>query len=143
MKQIWITHKPIILYGTAFAIGAFAIQWLENPYVLNLIPVEIYVVTLAVVFTFLGLWIGSRLWKRPQVRPENRNVQAIRALGLTTKELEVLELLALGGTNQEIADKLFISISTVKSHLIHIYQKLEVSRRTQAVSKSRSLKIIP
>lgn len=131
------------LYGTAFAVGAFAMHWLENQYVASLFSTDIYILILAVTFTVLGIWIGSRLRNRPNVASFERSERAIEALGLTKKEVEVLERLALGGSNQEIADQLCVSKSTVKSHLIHVYQKLEVSRRTQAIQKSRTLKIIP
>jgi ATP/maltotriose-dependent transcriptional regulator MalT len=71
-----------------------------------------------------------------------KNEQAIQTLGLTKKELEVLELLAAGGSNQQMAKQLFVSTSTIKTHLVHIYQKLDVSSRTQAIQKARTLRII-
>lgn len=143
MRHAWNTSKLVALYGAAFAVGAFALHWLENQYVVSLFSTDIYIIILAVAFTVLGVWIGSRLRNRPYVPSYERNERAIKALGLTNKEVEVLERLALGGSNQEIADQLCVSKSTVKSHLIHLYQKLEVSRRTQAIQKGRLLKIIP
>ena len=64
-------------------------------------------------------------------------------LRITEREYEVLELLARGQTNQEIGESLYVSPNTVKTHLTHLYEKLEVSRRTQAIQKARVLRILP
>lgn len=64
-------------------------------------------------------------------------------LGLSKRELEILTLLAQGSSNQEIAEKLFVSLSTVKTHNQNLFEKLEVSRRTQAVEKAKRLRLIP
>ncbi len=137
-----LKHTTIV-YGLALACGAFALHWLENQYAVRLFSTEIYVVILAALFTVLGIWLGARLRGRPQSPTFVKNSRVIKTLGLTRKELEVLELLADGDSNREIAKRLYVSTSTIKSHLVHLYQKLDVSRRTQAVRKARSLQIIP
>ena len=125
------------------AIGAFLLHWLELQHELRLFSTELYVVIVASVFTVLGVWIGSRLGRgRPAATAFERNDTVIETLGLTDKELEVLQRVAEGGSNRQIADGLFVSVSTIKTHLVHIYQKLEVSRRTEAVQKARQLRII-
>lgn len=131
-----------MVYGAALAVGAFALHWLENQYVVSAFSTEIYTIVLAVLFTFLGIWIGSQFRVRAGTNFFEKNERAVTALRLTAKEVEVLELLALGGSNQDLAEQLYVSTSTIKSHLIHLYQKLEVSRRTQAIQKARALKII-
>jgi DNA-binding CsgD family transcriptional regulator len=136
------TRKIICAYGLALAMGAFALQWLEEQYALRLFSTEIYIVLLALLFTGVGVWVGARLSKPASGPSFQRNERVVETLGLTAREIRVLELLAKGGSNKEIADQLFVSISTVKTHLLHLYQKLEASRRTQAVQKARSLKII-
>ena len=135
--------KMTIVYGAALAVGAFVLHWLESQYAVKLFSTEIYIVLLAALFTGVGIWIGARLSTSAGQSEFARNDRVIESLGLTRKELEVLEALALGDSNDEMAQRLFVSTSTIKSHLVHIYQKLEVSRRTQAVQKARSLKIIP
>ena len=125
------------------ALGAFGLQWLETQYAVNLFSTELYIIILALMFTGVGIWIGTRFSNTLPSAVFEKNERVIKTLGLTGKEVEVLELLAEGGTNQEMATRLFVSISTIKSHLVHLYQKLEVSRRTQAIQKARLLKIIP
>ena len=136
-------RKVTVIYGLAMALGAFALQWLENQYALRLFSTEIYIVLIALMFTGMGVWVGARLSNRPQDKTFERNERVINTLGLTAREIQVLELLAEGRSNQEIAKRLFVSTSTIKSHLVHLYQKLDVSRRTQAIQKAKSLKIIP
>jgi ATP/maltotriose-dependent transcriptional regulator MalT len=71
------------------------------------------------------------------------NEQAMLQTGITKRELEVLTLMAQGFTNQEIADKLFVSLNTIKTHSSNLFLKLEVKRRTQAIERAKQLKLIP
>lgn len=135
-------NRSIAIYAVLLAAGAFLLQWLENQYALQLFSTEIYTVLLAALFTGVGVWIGSRLSSRHAPGPFEINRQAIATLGLTGREIEVLELLAEGCSNEEIAKRLSVSTSTVKTHLVHLYQKLDVMRRTQAVQKARALQVI-
>lgn len=63
-------------------------------------------------------------------------------MGLSKREIEVLEMLARGYSNQQIADKLFVSLNTVKTHISSIYQKLNAKRRTQAIQRAHELELI-
>lgn len=137
--------RSILIYGLGVAAAALALQWLELRYAVRTLSTEIYIALIAVVFTVLGIWVGNRLTGRPAApfEPFARNTQALEYLGITERELEVLELLAEGHTNQGIATRLFVSPNTVKTHLARLYEKLEVSRRTQAVQKARTLRLIP
>ncbi len=135
--------KMTTIYGLALAVGAFTLHWLEIQYAVRLFSTEIYIVILATLFTGVGVWIGARLGGRPHDSSFEKNERVIKTLGLTGKEIEVLELLAEGGSNEDIAKQLFVSTSTIKSHLVHLYQKLDVSRRVQAIQKAKSLQIIP
>ncbi len=136
-------NKTTIAYGAALALGAFALRWLENQYAVRLFSTEIYIVIVAAISTGVGIWIGTRWRDRSPIIAFENNERGIHTLGLTSKELVVLELLAEGDTNREIATRLFVSTNTIKSHLVHLYQKLGVSRRTQAIRKARNLQIIP
>ena len=87
-------------------------------------------------FVGLGVWAGTKLTpKRPPGDGFARNEAAIRSLGLSPRECEVLELLASGQSNKEMARTLSISPNTVKTHIARVYEKLEVDRRIQAIGK--------
>lgn len=70
------------------------------------------------------------------------NETELQRLGISKREHEVLELIAKGLSNQEIADKLFVSLNTIKTHTSNLFLKLEVSRRTQAIQKAKELRLI-
>lgn len=135
--------KTLLLYGLAIAAAAFVLQWLEYLVAVRRFSNEIYVGLVALFFTALGIWVGRRLTGGGSRTGFERNARAIEYLGITEREYEVLELLAQGHSNKEIAERLFVSANTVKTHLAHLYDKLEVSRRTQAVQKARALRIVP
>jgi DNA-binding NarL/FixJ family response regulator len=136
--------RTIILYALALALGAAALQWLEYRYVTRAFSTEIYIALVALGFVALGVWAGARLTPRlPAGEAFARNEAAIRSLGLSPRECEILELLASGASNKEIARKLSISPNTVKTHAARIYEKLEVEKRMQAVEKARFLAVIP
>jgi ATP/maltotriose-dependent transcriptional regulator MalT len=102
-----------------------------------------YITLIAFAFTGLGIWAGTRLTPRTVAPAFERNDAAIRSLGLTGRELTMLERLAAGDANKEIARALDISPNTVKTHIANLFQKLEVQRRTQAIQKARELRVIP
>ena len=136
-------NRAILLYSAAVAAAALALQWLEYRYVVRALSTEVYIAAVAVGFTTLGLWVGYRLTAGRGKSEFERNDRAIASLAISGRELEVLELLAEGCSNKEIADRLCLSPHTIKSHLDHLYDKLEVARRTQAVQKARELRILP
>ena len=135
--------RTILLYALALALGAAALEWLEYRYVTRAYSTEIYLVLLATGFAALGAWAARRLTPRPAGLDFERNEAAIRSLGLSPREIEVLEGLATGESNKEMARRLEISPNTVKTHVASIYGKLEVQRRVQAIEKARLLAVIP
>ena len=136
--------KRVVLYAIALALAVAGLEWLEYRYVTRVFPTEIYIVLLATGFAGLGLWAGQRLTRRREPAPGfERNDAAVRSLGLTPRECEVLELLAAGRSTKERARQLGISPNTAKTHLARIYEKLAVQRRTQAIHKARELALIP
>ena len=102
------------------------------------IRIELFGVVVGILFLFVGVWIGISIYQR-KLGAEKYDGNK---LGLSKREVEVLELLAQGLSNQEVADKLFVSLNTIKTHISSIYNKLNVKRRTQAIQKARSLTII-
>jgi len=135
--------RTLILYALALAFAAAALEWLEYRYVTRVFSTEIYVALLAVGFIGLGLWAGRKLTPRPATAGFQRNDAAIRSLGLTGRECQIMELLASGQSNKEMARALGISPNTVKTHVGRLYEKLEVPSRMRAVEKARGLALIP
>jgi DNA-binding CsgD family transcriptional regulator len=136
--------RTVILYALALAVGAGLLQWLEYRYVTRAYSTEIYVALVAAGFVVLGIWVGRRLTPAaPADGAFVRNDAAIRSLGLSPRECDVLGLLASGQSNKEMARTLAISPNTVKTHLARVYEKLEVERRVQAIEKARWLRLIP
>ena len=134
--------RTILLYALALALAAAALEWLQFRYAVRAFSTEIYVGLIAMGFIALGLWAGTRLTPRLAAGPFVRNLAAVRSLGLTARECEILGLLASGESNKEMARRLDISPNTVKTHVASVYLKLEVQKRMQAVEKARMLSVI-
>jgi DNA-binding CsgD family transcriptional regulator len=155
-----IRNKHVILYGISLAFLMFLMRWLELRFIIFSHAFEMYIGGIALVFTSLGIWLALKLTK-PKVeiqvveqvvekvyQVENSddfklNEATLNELGLSRRELEVLELMATGLSNQEIAERLFVSLNTIKTHSSNVFEKLDVKRRTQAVEKAKRLSLIP
>ena len=135
--------RLVIFYALALALAVAALEWLEYRHVTRAFSTEIYIVLLAVGFAALGIWVGNRLTTRPSNVRFERNQAAIRSLGLTERECEILDRLASGQSNKDLARELGISPNTVKTHVARVYEKLEVQKRVQAIEKARWLSLIP
>ncbi|MEP7165818.1 MAG: response regulator transcription factor [Ferruginibacter sp.] len=156
IKNVWLKHKATIIYSISLAFLLFLLKWLELRFIIFDHSFEIYVGFIAVIFTALGIWLALKLSK-PTIETVvvekevyvNRNenfvldTSLVSRLELSKREMEILSLLAEGHSNQEIAAKLFISVSTVKTHVQNLFEKLDVKRRTQAVEKAKRLSLIP
>jgi NarL family two-component system response regulator LiaR len=139
-------RRTIIIYGVAMAALLGLLKFVEYRYLVRDIPLEFYIGAVAVMFTSLGIWAGLRL-TRPKIvevsAPFELDEKNLQKLGLSKREYEVLELISHGLSNQEIAEKLFVSMSTVKTHVSNVLAKLDASRRTQAIRRAKELRIIP
>ncbi len=135
--------RTILVWALVLALGAFALQWLEAQFLIGVFPWRIYAGLIGVAFAAGGVWLGWRIAARARPEGFQRNDAALASLGLTGQEVKVLERLAAGRSNKEIARDLGLSPNTVKTHVGNLYGKLEVSRRTQAVGKARELALIP
>ena len=125
------------------------LKFLEFRYIVRALSLELYMGLLAVFFTAVGVWTGLKLTRKKQIVladpqvPFSISEENVKNLGISKRELEVLELIAAGLTNQEIADKLFVSLNTIKTHSSNLFIKLEVKRRTQALQRAKTLHLIP
>ena len=147
--------KHIILYGLTLAILIFGLKWLQWNFLIVENAIDIYIGLIAVIFTVLGVWIASQIIKpktktvfvEKQIfkdRPEvfTLDERALKKLALTSREFEILQLMAKGHSNATIADQLFLSVSTIKTHVSNLFAKMEVNSRYQAITKARALKIV-
>ena len=155
-KNLFQRNKATIVYSISLAFLLFLLKWLELRFIIFDHSFEIYIGFIAVIFTALGIWLALKLSK-PKIETVvvekevyvNRNenfvldTSLVSQLELSKRELEILSLLAQGHSNQEIAAKLFVSLSTVKTHIQNLFEKLDVKRRTQAVEKAKRLNLIP
>lgn len=155
-SNFFYKHKATILYGIILAVLLFGLRWLELRYVIFDHSFQVYIGAIALLFTGLGIWLALKLAK-PKVQtvvvekevyleraePFTPDTASLAGLEISKRELEILELMAEGCSNGEIAERLFVSLSTVKSHNQNLFQKLDVKRRTQAVEKGRRLGLIP
>jgi len=135
--------RTVILYAVGLAAAAAALQWLEHRYLIRSFSTDVYIALLAIGFIGLGLWAGRRLTPAAPAPVFERNDAAIRSLGVTARESEILALLASGQSNKQLARTLGISPNTVKTHLARLYEKLEAGNRIQAIEKARWLALIP
>lgn len=149
--------RTIFIYGISLALVVLVLQIIEYKHLMRSLSTELYIGAIAIIFTVLGVWGGTKLvTRKPTIVKETIVKEVIREvgtftandkevikLGISSREYEVLELMATGYSNQEIADKLYISLNTVKTHSSNIYIKLDVKRRTQAVQRAKELSLIP
>lgn len=154
LKRVLISNKQILLYGVSLAGLLVLLRWLELRFIIFEHGMEFYIAAIALIFTVLGIWLALKLAKPKTVVVEKAvyvnapsdfilNETAVADLGLSKRELEVLGLLSAGHSNQEIANRLFVSVNTVKTHTSRLFEKLEVNRRTQAIEKGKRMQLIP
>ncbi len=147
MKKFW---SDILLYGLALGLLLASMQFFQFKWVFQKNAAEWYLGLIALLFTVLGIWAGNQFFRKKTLLAEvqatdgfEADKAAIEKLGLSPRELEVLELIARGLSNQEIADQLFLSLNTIKTHISNLLSKLGAERRTQAIQKAKTLKILP
>ncbi len=139
--------RSTYLYALSMAGLLFLLKLVDYKYLVYDLKMEYYVGVIAVIFTLLGLWIGRKLTARGGGQAiliaESSAVRVSPTdLGISPRESEVLHLIAAGHSNQEIADRLFLSLNTIKKHTSTLFRKLEAERRTQAIEKARRIGLI-
>jgi two-component system, NarL family, response regulator LiaR len=147
-------RKHVVLYGLLAGVLIAALRLIEYRWLVVEHSVEIYGGLVAALFAGLGIWLGLKLTRRTETvvvrevavpAPANfvRDQAKVESLGITPRELEVLELIAAGLSNKEIAARAYVSENTVKTHSSRVFDKLGARRRTQAVQLGKELKLIP
>ena len=145
LKSI-IVNKKVLVFGAALAFILILVKIFEYFFFHYKFSLETYLGIIAVIFLILGIYFGSKLGRKnivANIEPQNSaSINNNTETDLSGRELEVLSNIANGLTNQEIADKLFVSLNTIKTHTTNIYSKLGVKNRTQAVSKAKALNLL-
>ena len=146
--------KTVLLYGLLGGVLIALLRLVEYRYLVLEHSLEIYGGIVALVFAVLGIWLGQKLTRTrivtqevrvevPRNGPFVRDQARVEALGITPRELDILEALAAGLSNKEIAERLFVSENTVKTHAARLFDKLSARRRTQAVQLAKEAGLIP
>jgi DNA-binding CsgD family transcriptional regulator len=145
--------KAVLLYGVCGGLLIVALRLVEYRFLVIEHSVEIYGALVAALFAGLGIWLGLGLTKRTEVvvvkevpvpaQPFAVNGDKVKELSITPRELEILQLIANGMSTREMAESLFVSENTVKTHASRLFDKLSVNRRTKAVQVGKSLGLIP
>lgn len=141
--------KTILIYGAFLAGLVVFLRVLEYRFFVRELSIEIYIGVIAILFTALGIWFGLRLIDRQKSKAPSAggldefviNSEKLKSHGISDREAEVLQLMANGLSNQEIANQLFVSLHTIKTHSANLYSKLNVKRRTQAIRKAREISL--
>jgi len=144
-------RKPVLLYGVASGLLIALLKAVEYRWLVVEHSLEIYGGIVALLFSALGIWLGLKL-TRPRVLVKQVVVPVEKSfvldtarqeqLGITRRELEILELIAAGLSNREIAERLYVSENTVKTHAASVFEKLNARRRTQAVQLAKEAGLI-
>ena len=142
----WAT---ILLYGLVLGLLLAALQFFQYRLVIMEHAAEWYVGMVALLFTGVGIWAGKKLTNKKKAEgshvdtaPFRPKPEVLEQLGITPRELEVLELISQGLSNREIAERLFVSLNTVKTHTSNVFSKLDAQRRTQAIQKAKMLGLL-
>jgi len=148
--------KTVLLYGLLCGALIALLRLVEYRTLVIEHSLELYGGIVALVFAVVGIWLGQKLTRErvvsrevrvevPVVRdgPFVRDQAKVAELGLTPRELDILEAMAAGHSNREIAERLFVSENTVKTHAARLFSKLAARRRTQAVQLAKEAGLIP
>ena len=155
LKEVIHEIRHILLYSLILALLIFGLKWFQWNLLIVDNAIDIYIGLIAVIFTILGAWIASQSIRpkteriviekqifTPRPKTFTLNEIALKRLELTSREFEILQLIAKGHSNSKIADQLFLSLSTIKTHVSNLFSKMNVSSRYHATTKAKELEIV-
>jgi NarL family two-component system response regulator LiaR len=144
--------KAVAIFGVAGGVLIAVLKIVEYRFLVVEHSLEIYGGLVAAIFAAVGIWLGLTLTRTREVvvvkevpapePPFEVDEAKVRELGITPRELEILQLIARGMSTREIAEALFVSENTVKTHASRLFDKLGVNRRIKAVETARALRLI-
>ena len=154
--------RHVLIFGLIGGLLIATLQYTEYRFIVIEHSIELYGALVAILFATFGIWLGLRITRSREIIRETVVVKEVlvpaetpalgpfvpntahqQNLGITTRELEILTLVARGFSNREIATQLFVSESTVKTHCARAFDKLGAVRRTQAVQRGKELGLLP
>ena len=154
--------RHLLIYGICGGLLIVLLKTIEYRFLIIERSIEIYGGLIALFFASVGIWLGLKLTNKketvvvkevpvevkvevpvPTREPFALDQTRLQQLGITARELEILQLIAGGLSNREIAERLFVSENTVKTHSSRLFDKLDAKRRTQAVQIAKELRLIP
>ena len=150
--------RHALIFGLVGGLLIAILQYTEYRFVVIEHSVELYSALVAILFSAFGIWLGLRITRNREavvvkevpapaqaqsLKPFTPNTARQQTLGITARELEILNLVARGLSNREIAAQLFVSENTVKTHCSRAFDKLGAARRTQAVQRGKELGLLP
>jgi len=155
-------RRHALIFGLIGGLLIATLQYTEYRFVIIEHSVELYTALVAILFAAFGIWLGLRITRSretiretivvkevlvqaaaPAPQPFAPNTARQQSLGITARELEILNLIASGLSNREIATQLFVSENTVKTHCARTFDKLGAARRTRAVQRGKELGLLP
>jgi DNA-binding CsgD family transcriptional regulator len=149
-------YKELLGYAIMMAVLMLLLRWFEFRFTILEHQIEMYIGLIAVFFLLFGIWVANKITKPKEktiiIEKEIRmlsndafvlNEKELQLRKISKRELEVLTLMAEGLSNNEIAERLFVSLNTVKTHSAKLFEKLEVKRRTQAIETAKKLLLLP
>lgn len=154
LPAVFVRNQSTLLYGGSLALLLIFLKWLEIRLIIIDHAFEMYIGIIAILFTGLGIWLALKLSRPKTVIVEKQvflnpspdfcvNDKQLKNLNISKRELEVLQLIATGLSNQEIAERLFVSLNTIKTHSSKLFEKLNVKSRIQAVEQGRQAGLLP
>ena len=154
--------RHVLIFGLVGGLLIVTLQYTQYRFVVIEHSVELYGALVAAIFAAFGIWLGLRITRRREIIRETVVVREVpvpaetaaaepfvpsaasqQSLGITPRELEILTLVARGLSNREIAEQLFVSENTVKTHCARVFDKVGAARRTQAVQRGKELGLLP
>ncbi|MBL0683936.1 response regulator transcription factor [Aquimarina mytili] len=135
-KTIFIFAALVVALLTLFQLSKYSVFTGST-------SIEIVIAIIAIIFFIIGVIINKRVLHKQKTLTHTIDHKKIQELGLSKREYEVLCEIASGLSNKEIAEKLFVSESTIKTHVSNVLVKLDAKRRTQAIQIAKEFQIIP
>lgn len=135
-------RKTILVFSALIFLLLILFRLSEYAFLVGDTSIEVLIAGVAVVFLFIGLYINKKRANSLLTKPTEVDPTKIKQLGISDREYQVLLEISKGLSNKEIGEKLYVSESTVKTHVSNLLVKLNAKRRTQAIQRAKELHII-